>query len=156
MIRVSKQLTESILLLFQLHAYGDGAYHKSRELAGDLHASQDSLAKTLRLLVQGGMVESSSNKNGGFRLSRPFADITMADVISAVKKYSHLPTLDETISASLDPQTINRLELNDVQLRMVLHKCEQTLLEEFAKVTLASLHTDESKKRPTGLSESTL
>ena len=62
MIRISKQVTESLLLLLQLDAYGDSAYHKSRQLAQDLNASQDSLVKTLRILVLGGLVESSSKK----------------------------------------------------------------------------------------------
>ncbi len=40
--------------------------------------------KIMRLLVQGGLVESTRGRSGGYRLVRPGGDILVADVIAAL------------------------------------------------------------------------
>jgi DNA-binding IscR family transcriptional regulator len=146
MIRISKQVTESLLLLLQLDAYGDSAYHKSRQLAQDLNASQDSLVKTLRILVLGGLVESSSNKNGGFRLARPVHDITLADVVLAVRHHSRFPRPEEAIMAGLDPRPLEELSIDIALLNHTLQICLQDVLKDLATIPLDSLRTNSKEE----------
>ncbi len=42
------------------------------------------LSKHLQALVRGGVLESVSGPKGGFRLTRPPADVTMLDVVEAI------------------------------------------------------------------------
>jgi Rrf2 family protein len=43
------------------------------------------LAKTLQALSRAGIVESLPGRNGGYRLARPAAEITLLDVVQAVE-----------------------------------------------------------------------
>lgn len=70
---------------------------KSNVLSKQLDASDSYLKKIMRKLVVEGIVTSDASKDGGFRLARPLAEITMLDVYHAIEgrnnflEISHLP-----------------------------------------------------------------
>lgn len=147
MFRISKQFYESLLLLLLLDDLDDGSFHKSRELAKMLEASQVSLVKTLRLLVIAGMVESSSSKIGGFRLAQPLDQITLADVIVAITQGGRFPSPAENLLASMNNRINQRLSLNQVCLWNIFQRCTQAALNELAKITVSNLRGPASEER---------
>lgn len=56
----------------------------AHELAGQTHLAEPTVAKVLKLLSRGGVVRSERGAQGGYRLARPAARITVADIITAI------------------------------------------------------------------------
>jgi FeS assembly SUF system regulator len=57
----------------------------AHELAAETHVAAPTVAKLLKQLAKGGLVESIRGAHGGYRLARPPARITVADVVSALE-----------------------------------------------------------------------
>lgn len=57
----------------------------AHELAARTHVAEPTVAKVLKLLSRGDVVRSERGAHGGYRLARPAARITVADVISAIE-----------------------------------------------------------------------
>jgi FeS assembly SUF system regulator len=58
--------------------------HSAQDLAALTHVSPPTVAKLLKLLTKGGLVESLRGARGGYKLARSARDITVADVIAAI------------------------------------------------------------------------
>ena len=58
--------------------------HSAQELAARTHVAAPTVAKLLKLLTKGGLVESLRGARGGYKLARSASDITVADVIAAI------------------------------------------------------------------------
>ncbi len=67
-----------------LTALGPGATARTRDLAGPSRVPIDYLSKILRKLVQAKLLVSERGHHGGFRLSRPPSEITIAEILEAV------------------------------------------------------------------------
>ncbi len=67
-----------------LTALGPGASARTRDLAGPSRVPSDYLSKILRKLVQAKLLVSERGHHGGFRLARPPAEITVAEILDAV------------------------------------------------------------------------
>lgn len=61
------------------------ALRNAHELAEETHVAAPTVAKLLKQLAKGGLVESIRGAHGGYRLARPPAQITVADVVSALE-----------------------------------------------------------------------
>ena len=67
-------------------ARGGGAQRRSvRRLAADEHVPARFLAEVMGDLVGAGLAEGAAGRTGGYRLTRPPADITLLDVVEAVE-----------------------------------------------------------------------
>jgi FeS assembly SUF system regulator len=58
--------------------------HSAQELAARTHVSAPTVSKLLKQLTKGGVVESLRGAHGGYKLARPAASVTVADVIAAI------------------------------------------------------------------------
>lgn len=76
------------------------------QIATSTHVSVPYLAKVLRLLSRGGLIDSQRGLHGGFTLSRPLKSITIYDVMAAVDplpRIERCPLGIETHSERLCP-----------------------------------------------------
>jgi Rrf2 family protein len=69
----------------------DGSYSTSNGLADLLHLPAPFLAKVLKVLAQGGILQSVRGPRGGFRLARPAHCVTVRDVLDALDGEMTLP-----------------------------------------------------------------
>ena len=84
MLKIAK-LTDYGTLLMSTLALEPAAVLNAQELALRSHVAAPTVAKLLKLLVKGGLVESTRGAHGGYRLARSADDITVADVVSALE-----------------------------------------------------------------------
>ncbi|MHB8407809.1 MAG: RrF2 family transcriptional regulator [Acidiferrobacterales bacterium] len=63
----------------------EGSIVPFREIARAMDIPQDFLAKILKTLVNGSLVQSVRGAHGGYRLARPACEVSFLDVIEAVE-----------------------------------------------------------------------
>ncbi len=79
MLRLSKLADYAVVLLARLGR--EGGLHTAPSLAAATGIAEPTVAKVLRILSQGGLVEAQRGARGGHRLSRPISDIPLSEVI---------------------------------------------------------------------------
>jgi FeS assembly SUF system regulator len=84
MIRITKQTDYGIVLLTHLAAAPE-RHVNAPELAGETHLPLPMVSKILKLLVREGLLASHRGVKGGYSLSRPPEEISMAEVVSALE-----------------------------------------------------------------------
>lgn len=84
MLKIAK-LTDYGTLVMTTLARAPATVLNAQELAARSHVSAPTVAKLLKLLVKGGLVESTRGAHGGYRLARRAEDITVAEVVSALE-----------------------------------------------------------------------
>jgi FeS assembly SUF system regulator len=85
MIRLSKLTDYAIVVLTEMARSGTDATFPVHTLALRSSVPEPTVAKLMKALTRGGIVQSSRGTAGGYRLSRAAADISMADVVSALE-----------------------------------------------------------------------
>ncbi len=65
------------------HAYEGGSFRKIREVVSSMEVPQTFASQILADLVRAQLATSKAGKDGGYRLSRPPAEITMLEIIEA-------------------------------------------------------------------------
>ena len=83
MLRISKLTDYAILMMVELTR--DGEMLSAHALAERIHVESPTASKVLKLLAGGGLLESYRGANGGYRVSREAADISVAEVIAAIE-----------------------------------------------------------------------
>ena len=83
-MRVSAKTDYALRAAVELAAAPDGATVKGERLATSQSIPLRFLENILLQLRHAGIVESRRGAEGGYRLARPAADITLADVIRAI------------------------------------------------------------------------
>ncbi|TXK65094.1 SUF system Fe-S cluster assembly regulator [Alkalisalibacterium limincola] len=84
MLRVTK-LTDYATVVMTVLAAEPGRVHSATELADRAHLEPPTVSKLLKPLAQAGLVEGFRGANGGYRLARDAAEITLADVVEALE-----------------------------------------------------------------------
>lgn len=84
MFRISKLTDYATMVLTLLVEQGDGVRSAS-ELAQRARLEPPTVSKLLKLLGQAGLVESFRGASGGYRLARPAAAISVADIVIAME-----------------------------------------------------------------------
>jgi FeS assembly SUF system regulator len=83
MLRISKMTDYAILVMVELAR--EGEMLSAQALAERIHVEVPTASKVLKLLAGGGLLESYRGANGGYRVSRQAADISVAEVIAAIE-----------------------------------------------------------------------
>lgn len=132
-------------LALALHALGhmsagpmggdQGAALTSERLAGHVGANPVVVRRVLGLLRVGGLVRSEKGHAGGWRLARPAAEISVAEVWSALGE--RLAPV-EAAGPDLPPGCAVEARLHDV-LDAALVEAERALAARLATVTIADL-----------------
>ena len=84
MLRLSKKSDYALMSMKHLATRADGAAASAREIAEAYAIPLELLAKVLQRLVRSRLLLSVQGTRGGYRLARPAAAISVADVIQAV------------------------------------------------------------------------
>ena len=84
MFRISK-LTDYATVVLTLLAERAEAIHSASDLAARARLEPPTVSKLLKMLGQAGLVESFRGASGGYRLARPAADISVADIVTAME-----------------------------------------------------------------------
>lgn len=84
MIRLSRLTDYGVVVMSQLGQDLDAA-RTAPEIAASTGMPGPTVAKLLKLLVKGGLVESRRGVNGGYALTRAMENITAADIIEALE-----------------------------------------------------------------------
>ena len=83
MLRISKLTDYAILMMVELAR--DGEMLSAHALAERVHVEVPTASKVLKLLAGYELLESYRGANGGYRVSRTAAEISVADVIAAIE-----------------------------------------------------------------------
>ena len=84
MLRLSKKADYALMATTHLALRGDLGSSSAREIAEQYDIPIELMAKVLQRLVQRGLLASHQGTRGGYRLSRPPRQMTVADVIQAI------------------------------------------------------------------------
>lgn len=84
MLRLSKKADYALMAMKHLATRHDSASASAREIAEAYDIPIELMAKVLQRLVQRGLLASHQGTRGGYRLSRPVALISVADIIQAI------------------------------------------------------------------------
>lgn len=84
MLRVSK-LTDYATEVMAVLAAAPARVHNAQELAERARLEAPTVSKLLKQLAQAGLVESFRGVNGGYRLARDPAQISIADIVTAME-----------------------------------------------------------------------
>ncbi|MBS0571608.1 MAG: SUF system Fe-S cluster assembly regulator [Proteobacteria bacterium] len=84
MLRVSK-LTDYATEVMAALAAAPARVHSAQELAERVRLEVPTVSKLLKQLAQAGLVESFRGVNGGYRLARDPARISVADIVTAME-----------------------------------------------------------------------
>ena len=85
MLRLTKQADYAIILLIRLAEEGKDTAMSARDLAEGVHLPAPIVSKVLKQLTREGLLESLRGVHGGYRLTRPAAEISLAEIITAVE-----------------------------------------------------------------------
>lgn len=83
MLRISKLTDYAILMMVEMTR--DEEMLSAHALADRIHVETPTASKVLKLLAGSGLLESYRGANGGYRVSRKAADISVAEVIAAIE-----------------------------------------------------------------------
>jgi FeS assembly SUF system regulator len=83
MLKLGKLADYGTMIVTVLAAEPERLY-SAQELSGRTHVAAPTVSKLLKQLTKSGLVESLRGSHGGYKLSRPPAAITVADVIAAI------------------------------------------------------------------------
>lgn len=84
MLRLSKKADYALMAMKHLATHADAASASAREIAEAYDIPVELMAKVLQRLARSGLVLSLQGTRGGYRLARPTAQISVADIIQAI------------------------------------------------------------------------
>lgn len=104
-MKLSKTSTQAILALSFLAEQTAEQFIQARQVAAHLSVPTDSALKILQALARQDLVQSQLGRSGGYRLSRPADQISIAAVVEAVDGSIHnrmrLPVAGEGLGSEL-------------------------------------------------------
>jgi FeS assembly SUF system regulator len=83
MLRISKMTDYAILMMVELTR--DGEMLSAQALSERIHVEVPTASKVLKLLAGNDLLESYRGANGGYRVNRTAAEISVAEVIAAIE-----------------------------------------------------------------------
>lgn len=84
-MQITRQTEYAIKTLLELAALPYGEYLSSKLISEHQEIPGDFLKKTIQLLSLAGLVHTQRGTQGGVRLAKPAAEITIADILVAVE-----------------------------------------------------------------------
>jgi Rrf2 family protein len=135
MLRLSKKADYALMAMKHLALRGDRGSSSAREIAEQYDIPIELMAKVLQRLVQRGLLASHQGTRGGYQLSRPPRQITVADVIQAIDG----PVTVTACSSTDDGQCEQFSKCN---VRDPLWRVRERILTALGECTIAELASD--------------
>ena len=132
MLRMSREADYGIVLLTRMAASPADDIHNARALADESQVTLPMASKVLKQLTRDGILESTRGVNGGYRLARDAAEISVADVISAIDGPIAL-----TVCIEHAPGSCDRAGL--CQVRTTVHVITQRIQETLDGMSIAEM-----------------
>jgi Rrf2 family protein len=134
MLRLSKKADYALMAMKHLAARQDAGSCSAREIAEAYEIPLELLAKVLQRLVRVRLLVSVQGTRGGYRLGRPAASVSVADVIQAV---------DGPVTVTACSPDDHRCEqYSKCSIRDPLWKIRGRILETLTTVSVADLTTE--------------
>ena len=140
-MKLSTQEEYGLRCLLQLARAGEGASLTITEMSEREGISSPNVAKIMRILRRGGLVKSTRGKAGGYRLTRPAAEVRALDVLSALGGRLFDTTFCDR-HAGIERHCLNT---RDCSIRPVLRGLQQAVDHVLGELTLASLLPSEGE-----------
>jgi len=85
MLRITRLTDYGFILLAHMAKKGDSQLHNAKELSATCEVALPTVSKVLRILTQGGILQSHQGSKGGYTLTSPAEKISAAEIIEAVE-----------------------------------------------------------------------
>ncbi|MBN2161422.1 MAG: SUF system Fe-S cluster assembly regulator [Pontiellaceae bacterium] len=85
MLRITKITDYGFILLVHMANQDEGILHNAKDLSAAIGIPLPTVSKVLKILTQGGILQSHQGSKGGYSLSRPSSSISAAEIIEAVE-----------------------------------------------------------------------
>ena len=140
MLKIPKEVDYGILILLTLMEEGDEHLIPATEMADRTRIPHQQVAKLLKKLQKGGVVESFRGPKGGYKLNIAPEDLTLNEI------YTYFfGSLSLTDCTNKDEATANCRVEKTCSLVPHMAMINQALQEAFSKITLSKI-SDEKKQ----------
>jgi len=85
MLRITKITDYGFILLAHMANQDRDLLHNAKDLSAVIGIPLPTVSKVLKILTQGGILQSHQGSKGGYSLSRPASEISAAEIIEAVE-----------------------------------------------------------------------
>lgn len=85
MLRITKITDYGFILLAHMAKEERDMLHNAKDLSGSIGIPLPTVSKVLKILTQGGILQSHQGSKGGYSLARPADQISAAEIIEAVE-----------------------------------------------------------------------
>jgi Rrf2 family protein len=140
MLRLSKKADYALIAMRHLATREAGAAVSAREIAETYAVPLELLAKVLQRLVRQRLLASVQGTRGGYKLNRPAAQITVADVIQAIDGPLNV--------TACSPNNHSCEQFDNCGIRDPLWKIKERIVEALATVTVAEMAADAETPAP--------
>jgi FeS assembly SUF system regulator len=144
MLRLSREADYAIVLMTRLAGTDPAVPQAASEVAMGVGLTPQMVSKILKRLARGELLVSHRGVNGGYRLARTPAEITVAEIITAIEGPIGL-----TVCVDHVPGACERESRCDVRANWQL--INRRVLESLATITLAEMATPLGGGPGTGL-----
>ncbi len=141
MLSLSKKTDYGLLALSHLTKLKDGEAASARELATEYSIPTELLAKIMQRLARADIVRSLSGPSGGYRLSRPANEISIASVIGAIEGTTAFTQCTKSDGSDCDQMT-------KCTIRKPLAHIHARILQMLSLITLAEFDETEVTTYP--------
>ena len=85
MLRITKITDYGFILLAHMANQDLDSLHNAKDLSAAIGIPLPTVSKVLKILTQGGILQSHQGSKGGYSLSRPAGEITAAEIIESIE-----------------------------------------------------------------------
>ncbi len=85
MLRITKITDYGFILLAHMATQEAGMLHNAKDLSTSIGIPLPTVSKVLKILTQGGILQSHQGSKGGYSLAKPADQISAAEIIEAVE-----------------------------------------------------------------------
>lgn len=138
-MRLTKQTNYAIRMLMYCAA-NEGELSRVPEIARAYSVSELFLFKILHPLVEAELMQTVRGRNGGVRLAKPAADITVADVVRVTED-------NFAMAACFENDAVECPLVNACGLNVTLNKALKAFFDVLSATTIADLQRPTNRER---------
>ncbi|CAM3173555.1 Rrf2 family transcriptional regulator [Lactococcus hircilactis] len=138
-MKLSSGWEQSVYVLLILARFPDNRSMNSIMLADRLCVSQSYLKKIIKLLVNEGLITSTTGKNGGFSLAKPLNEITFYDVFLAIEGRGKIFQSQQLLKNFLGSESD---KAKPCAITNALDTIENTLVKTLSAITLEQVEKE--------------